>query len=501
MKKITIPIIAIVGIFLLSSVNSVYAQSVIASNNNSADTNLSAVTTDGRYWIMSAQDAGNIKAYDSNYNFLGTITCTNNFCNSGFYYHPDTGRLYYIAGTSLNTLYEIDATGYFNSRSVSLTVSHNVIFRYNSTMLITTSTTTTPTVDRVNLNTFVKTTGSSYAGTCNTRLDLLYANTQSTNKAVFVCNAGGTLKLAFMSNINTAFTAGAFDGSTSISMTSYGNNGMLDYTNNVFYYIKNPTLTSATINKITWNGTAWTNDTVIYQDGGKISGVSYSDYTNNKMYVVTASKTLVIINISTGAVSNYSFSSSVPAIPNVAPSAVPFLYSSGTRLVIATGTHYWLDFSLSGTIPSSNTGGVDCTQSNNANVLICRLVSQTGGSVGGVGGIIDTGIFRTLVNAGVLSGNDTNPKTNGVGYLMVVMGFGIMTAMFFIASKGNISEIPTYVWFISSLALLGSLTAIGWIDPTFLIIGIIAVIALAVAKMNKTLFSGASFAGGGFSGE
>ena len=395
-------------------------------------------------------------------------------------------------------LKEIDATGYFNSRTLSLGATHTTIFRYNSTFIMTA---TTLALDRVNLNAFTKTAGSSFTAQCSSSIQLLYADTANTNKAVFSCRSGTTLQLAFMSNVATAFTACAFDGKTTISGTADQDigQGVLDYTNNVFYYVKTPAGTSPTINKITWNGTAWTNDTVIYDSGGqKLSLYVYNDSVNSRMYVVSQSRTLIVVNTSTGAVTNYSFASSVSGSQQASILATPFTYSSGTKIVIPTDTTYWIDFSLSGTIPSSNTGGIDCTQSSNANVLICRIVSQTGGNVGGAGGIINHGVFTLMVNAGVISGSDTNPKTNGIGYFVTIVGFGIMVAIFWIASKGRLEDIPTFIWFISSLALLGALTAIQWLDPTFLIIGIIAIIALAVAKLNKTLFSGASFGGGDF---
>lgn len=143
------------------------------------------------------------------------------------------------------------------------------------------------------------------------------------------------------------------------------------------------------------------------------------------------------------------------------------------------------------------TGGIDCTIPANINILICRIASQTGGNLGGVGGILDTGIFNVLVNSGLISGADTDPKTNGIGYFITILGFGIMAGMFFVATKGEINKIPTFVWMLSAIALLGGITAIGWIDPTFLIIGIVAIIGLAAMQIRNTIGSGIDFGGGG----
>lgn len=227
-----------------------------------------------------------------------------------------------------------------------------------------------------------------------------------------------------------------------------------------------------------------------------------------KRFLAEYDQTISAIDISNGAL-----------LWSVAPSASSgTLTSSGVfqldvvsnnQVLLITNTNFFMSFDTSGLQAGTGgtagqgttTGGVDCTNPSNVNLLLCRITATNGGNLGGVGGILDTGIFNVFKNSGLISGNDTNPKTNGVGLFITVIGFGVMTAMFFIATKGSLTEIPTFVWFISSLALLGSLTAIGFIDPTFLIIGIIAIVALAVAKTNNTLFNNSAFSTGGFNGE
>lgn len=146
-------------------------------------------------------------------------------------------------------------------------------------------------------------------------------------------------------------------------------------------------------------------------------------------------------------------------------------------------------------------GGIDCNLPANADILTCYLQNQTGGVFGGAGGIISTGMFNVFKNSGLISGTDTNVKTNGVGYMLVAIAMGVMVSMFFIATKGNMTEIPTFVWFISSIAVIGGMTAIGFVDPTFLIISIIVIVAFAVSKVSKNLFAGGSFGSQGFAGE
>lgn len=157
-----------------------------------------------------------------------------------------------------------------------------------------------------------------------------------------------------------------------------------------------------------------------------------------------------------------------------------------------------LNFSSGGTTQGST--GVDCSLPANANILICYLTSQTGGSLGGAGGIISTGFFNLATNSGLISGSDHNVKTNGIGYLIVAVSLAILITIFWIASNGQLNEIPTFVWFIGVIAVVGSLTAIGFVDPTFLIISIIVVVAFAVSKVSRSLFAG-GFGSQGFSGE
>lgn len=141
--------------------------------------------------------------------------------------------------------------------------------------------------------------------------------------------------------------------------------------------------------------------------------------------------------------------------------------------------------------------GINCDLPENAGILICRLTATTGGNIGGLGGIIDTGILSLFVNAGLIDGTDTNPQTNGVGYVITLVGFGILIAIFWLASGGRIKEIPTFVWMVASIALVGVITAIGWIDPTFFIVAVITIAALAAMQMRNMIDRGIDFSTGG----
>lgn len=149
-------------------------------------------------------------------------------------------------------------------------------------------------------------------------------------------------------------------------------------------------------------------------------------------------------------------------------------------------------------ITSETTGtttGVDCTDEANANILICRIVGT--GVIGGSSGIINAGVLDILVSSGVISGEDTNPQTNGVGYIITFISLAVMTGIFFVFTHGHLKEVPTFIWVISTVAIIGTMTAIGWIDPTFLVISIIVIVALAAMQIRNTIGSSIDFASGG----
>lgn len=94
-----------------------------------------------------------------------------------------------------------------------------------------------------------------------------------------------------------------------------------------------------------------------------------------------------------------------------------------------------------------------------------------------------------------VNGEPTNDdiKTNGVGWAISAIAFGLLIAMIFVATKGDLGAIPSFVWFVASLALLGMLVAFGIIDSLFFIISIVAIIAIFAGKTLTGLFMGGRF--------
>lgn len=165
----------------------------------------------------------------------------------------------------------------------------------------------------------------------------------------------------------------------------------------------------------------------------------------------------------------------------------------------STDRHFVFDLSglptgTGGTQPDSGSG-ISCELPENANLLICRLGGS--GSIVSAGdflignGTNGTGLSGIVCSLGVVD-CETNPdiKTNGVGYLFWLVALMVMVGIFWVAGRGDISSIPTFVWFIATIAITIAFTIMEFIDPTALIISIVVVIAFAVAKAKGILGGG-----------
>lgn len=140
------------------------------------------------------------------------------------------------------------------------------------------------------------------------------------------------------------------------------------------------------------------------------------------------------------------------------------------------------------------TGGVDCDDSANANLVICRLggngtitsagdflIGDPDSGVGIVPIICSTGLIDCVANPDM--------STNGVGMLITFVAIAVMVGILWVASRGDLGSIPFFIWIIGVLLIVGFFTIIGLIDVTFLIISVVIIIALATAKL-RGLFGG-----------
>lgn len=126
-------------------------------------------------------------------------------------------------------------------------------------------------------------------------------------------------------------------------------------------------------------------------------------------------------------------------------------------------------------------GTAFCANPANANILQCRVVGNTTSLniAPGIQNLISsTGIFNLC--SGVF-------KTNGMGYLVTLILVIIGVGLLWVASNKRGRDIPTFLWVIFAIGIFGFSTAIGCIDPTILIVTIIAIIALGVASTTELL--------------
>ena len=144
--------------------------------------------------------------------------------------------------------------------------------------------------------------------------------------------------------------------------------------------------------------------------------------------------------------------------------------------------------------PSNCVGQTDCSLPANVNLAMCFINQNPKFNNGfaGTGGMLNSSVTTLSCSIGLVkcifdsNGNGTpingNVQTNGVGYLIAIIGLAILISIFWVASDHDLRNIPTFVWFIAVLGLLGALVALQWLDPTFFIVAIIAVVGLAAAK-------------------
>lgn len=86
--------------------------------------------------------------------------------------------------------------------------------------------------------------------------------------------------------------------------------------------------------------------------------------------------------------------------------------------------------------------------------------------------------------------DNPDPKTNGVGYLLVIVLLAFMIVIFALARLKTSLIIPEWLWIIGTFAVLGASIFLGWIDTTLFIIGAVVVVALASFKIVAQFTSG-----------
>lgn len=159
------------------------------------------------------------------------------------------------------------------------------------------------------------------------------------------------------------------------------------------------------------------------------------------------------------------------------------------------------DFAMKLELVSATTTGLDCSLPENANILICRLGGD--GTLGSAGAFVigdienGTGVLGIGCSLGLVDcSTDSNPQTNGLGLLIFIASIFVIVGMFFATiGAGNTFHMPIFIWVVIIIALSAFFTITGLIDPVFLILSIIAIIALGAPKVISAV-RGSTFGGG-----
>lgn len=125
-----------------------------------------------------------------------------------------------------------------------------------------------------------------------------------------------------------------------------------------------------------------------------------------------------------------------------------------------------------------------CQIPANANLLRCRLENQQDTPLGSASQNIQNSTFDILVQIGLLDGSNEDCATNGVGYILVAVALGIEAGLFYVGTRGDLRSIPAFVWIISTLVIIGLISAFGCLEAQWFIIAVVSVIALGALKIK-----------------
>jgi len=248
--------------------------------------------------------------------------------------------------------------------------------------------------------------------------------------------------------------------------------------------IRSTTCTSSVTYPTTWDGAV-----SLMTDGEFFYTASFDS--------VTSKSAMQVYNSTSSALATYNTTNtSAPALP-----VKNGWYHSTEGEIQILGNSRLIIF----TVAEPSGGSEFCEQPENFNILRCVLERGDTTPLMGASEQIDESATNIICQIGLVActqdadGNftpvDDNIQTNGIGYIILVVALGILIGIFWVASRGDLGSIPTFLWFIATLAVVGTITAFDFIDPTFLVIAIIAIIALAVAKTKGLFGSSALFTG------
>jgi len=154
-----------------------------------------------------------------------------------------------------------------------------------------------------------------------------------------------------------------------------------------------------------------------------------------------------------------------------------------------------IDDTVSEFVPTFDPDDPSCDNPANANLLRCRLAG--GQDITGIGGVVGDGFLDLGCNVIFADcSDDTNPATNGIGLLAFIASIFVIVGMFYFLMGRDAFQMHIFIWIVIIIALSAFFTISGLIDPVFLVLTIVAIIALAVPKLIGVVRGGSTFGGG-----
>jgi len=384
--------------------------------------------------------------------------------------------------------------------------------------------------------------GANPAGIMITKYSLVSGTTTSYTNTTWTSSAMGKIvaivgSLAYFSNSAGAMPAGvwafniitAFDGITTnddftlsrlhaIALPSGFGNGCYDSSSNVISVVQGNTVgkidvSTGQFTDLGNNLGAVVSETVCFDNfawyvssvGGWVKKVNPSTGATSATITLASSTTVMkhgnLILIGAGS-TVYSYDSTTltqtGTFVGFTGSAVKILRKNATAFYFMGSTeriHLYNGLPDDGS-EEAPPEEVDNTCVENPETVFCRLGGTNDNSTSGVGSLIGAGIINLGCNiAFVDCTTDSNPATNGLGILIFIASIFVIVGMFYWATGRDAFHMPLFIWILIIIALSAFFTIIGIIDPVFLIISIIAIVALAAPKVLSAL-RGNTFGGG-----
>lgn len=195
------------------------------------------------------------------------------------------------------------------------------------------------------------------------------------------------------------------------------------------------------------------------------------------------------------AISKNNWADAFTLFSSLAHNDVAFFKGNSTRFnMVAPTTNDNIFYAVDGVLDSDEedtpSGTTEfCNDPANVDKLICALGGN--GTLGSAGAFVigntteGTGILGLGCNMGIVDCSaDSNPQTNGLGYLIFIGAIFVVVGMYYRSLGAEATfKIPLFMWVLILLSLSAFFTITGLIDPTFLILSVIAIIALGVPKI------------------